>query len=97
VWWELAGQDWLTVAQAPASAPDAGAIAVTSVIRNTAGTRVLCLLGPASGSGTGPPELHITLNRNVDPTGLLDPPGTSATQDTLVQVQVGRAPWEETS
>lgn len=98
VWWELADEDWLTVGQAPASAADAGdAIAVSSVIRNTAGTRVLCLLGPASGSGTGPPELHITLNRTVDSTGLLDPPGTSATQDTLIQVQVGRAPWEETS
>jgi hypothetical protein len=96
VWWQLADQDWLTVAQASGGElPDPDAVPVTSVIRNAAGTRVVCLLGASAGTGT--PNLHITLNRVVDPSGLLDAPGTAATEDTLVQVQLGRAPWEETS
>jgi len=96
-WWTMGEQDWLTVGQAPMGMPgETNRVPLTRVIRNNAGTRLACLLG---GLPRGPvtPEVHLALDRVVDPSGLLDAPGLTATHDTLVQLQVGRPPWEETS
>lgn len=96
-WWELGTQDWLTVGQAPIGELGApNRVPLTRVIRNDAGTRLVCVLGPLPG-GPVTPEVHIALDREVDASGLLDDPGVSATHDTLVQLQVVRPPWEATS
>jgi hypothetical protein len=92
-WWALADQDWLSVTP---GAIGGDMVPVTGVVRNAAGTRLVCLLGTAPGGG-GYGRLLLTLNRFVDPTGLLDPPDTVATRDVLVDAQLGGPPWLETS
>lgn len=96
-WWEIGAQDWLTVGQAPIGEPGGlNRVPLTRVVRNSAGTRLVCLLGTLPG-GPVTPEVHLALDRVIDPSGLLDAPGVAVTHDTVLQLQVGRPPWEETS
>jgi large repetitive protein len=99
-WWELDQRDWLTVAAAPSrgefGTSDPDQVPITGIVRNNAGTRVICLLGDVPAASTTP-KVSIVLSRSVDPTGVLDPPGTPATTSPLVAVELGGAPWEATS